>query len=291
MLSSLYGRTTALLSAHSAEIIGYGASLTLHGLALYLVFAVFANALSFHFGGKQVAVSVEALLLESAPIEEVKEEDEEEILEEEFVEMQQVETPEVELEEEVEPLPNIVAASAVFAQEPTESEILERLEVVDVGELAPPNACPVELPPQREAAQPTRTVKVERAEPTEEPSPRPVQQTKKLPRQKPQPPSPTIVAVQQMVGVDDLSPRPIYSPAPPYPATAVFQGLSGRVLLRLTVSAEGTVSLVEVLESSGFPVLDNAAVATIRTWRFEPPRLGGVPVETRARLPVNFRGR
>lgn len=76
---------------------------------------------------------------------------------------------------------------------------------------------------------------------------------------------------------------------PSYPATARRNGWEGKVMLRLTITASGTVSLVEVVQSSGHPMLDAEAVATVRTWRGVPATLNGQPVETVELLPVRFR--
>ena len=49
-----------------------------------------------------------------------------------------------------------------------------------------------------------------------------------------------------------------------------MRGEEGTVTCRLTIDREGTVIDVVVVESSGYPVLDDAAVRALHTWRFEP---------------------
>jgi protein TonB len=61
------------------------------------------------------------------------------------------------------------------------------------------------------------------------------------------------------------------------------------VHLRLTVAADGTIASVEVAESSGRSVLDDAAVAAARTWRLRPALRDGVPAAGTIVVPVRFR--
>jgi protein TonB len=53
------------------------------------------------------------------------------------------------------------------------------------------------------------------------------------------------------------------------------------------IDKQGTVTNVKVLK--GLPMgLDNAAVETIKTWKFEPATLNGKPVDVYYNLTVNF---
>jgi protein TonB len=80
-----------------------------------------------------------------------------------------------------------------------------------------------------------------------------------------------------------------YGPKPDYPAAARMRGLQGRVLLHIDIAADGTPANVSVVTSSGHVILDRAAMATVRTWRFHPATREGVPVESARDLPVEFR--
>lgn len=77
--------------------------------------------------------------------------------------------------------------------------------------------------------------------------------------------------------------------APEYPAEARRRGQEGVVLLRLVVDATGDVTGVSVAESSGWPLLDMAAVRAARTWRFTPAMNAGAARASEATLPVRFR--
>jgi protein TonB len=82
--------------------------------------------------------------------------------------------------------------------------------------------------------------------------------------------------------------RPRSNPKPPYPPEARRLGQQGRVLLEVQVSPDGRATSVSVKRSSGFPILDNAAVQGVERWTFEPARVGGLPTASRADVPVNF---
>jgi len=75
---------------------------------------------------------------------------------------------------------------------------------------------------------------------------------------------------------------------PPYPEEARAQRLEGTVLLLVSVDTGGEVTGAEVMTGSGHPVLDRAALAAIRSWRFEPARQDGVAIATRVEVPVRF---
>lgn len=58
--------------------------------------------------------------------------------------------------------------------------------------------------------------------------------------------------------------------------------------LLVALSASGAVTGVAVVESSGAPSLDRAAVAAVRGWRCLPARAGGVAVAAQARQRIRF---
>ncbi|HLB07521.1 MAG TPA: TonB family protein [Alphaproteobacteria bacterium] len=60
----------------------------------------------------------------------------------------------------------------------------------------------------------------------------------------------------------------IHNPPPEYPALARQRGFEGRTLLRVEVAPDGGAREVEVLESSGYSVLDEAAREAVARWRF-----------------------
>ena len=79
------------------------------------------------------------------------------------------------------------------------------------------------------------------------------------------------------------------NPKPPYPLAARRNGAQGRVVLSVQVSAAGAGGAVLLKHSSGHAVLDNAALQTVRHWRFIPARRGDAPVESWVDVPIIFR--
>jgi len=90
-----------------------------------------------------------------------------------------------------------------------------------------------------------------------------------------------------------LPPRPVAGLAtnrkPDYPVAARSRHLQGHVVLRVQVSETGDPLAVEVVSSSGHPMLDDAALAAVRTWRFIPASRGGVEVAAPVEVPIDFR--
>lgn len=81
----------------------------------------------------------------------------------------------------------------------------------------------------------------------------------------------------------------LHNPKPPYPLAARRDGAQGQVVLSVQVSASGTSGEVLLKHSSGHVVLDNAALQTVRRWRFIPARRGDTPVESWVDVPITFR--
>ncbi|MEA2738001.1 MAG: periplasmic protein TonB [Acetobacteraceae bacterium] len=65
---------------------------------------------------------------------------------------------------------------------------------------------------------------------------------------------------------------------PPYPVEAEVRGEHGSVLVMIHVSQDGTAASVDVVESSGHSVLDQAAVTAVRKWHFRPALRDGQSV-------------
>ncbi len=63
-----------------------------------------------------------------------------------------------------------------------------------------------------------------------------------------------------------------------YPRLAQFKGLEGTVDLNLLIDKEGNVNDAKVVESSGYMILDNAAMTFVRKLKFNPAKQAGMPV-------------
>lgn len=69
------------------------------------------------------------------------------------------------------------------------------------------------------------------------------------------------------------------NPAPRYPPQARQRGIEGRVLLRLTINAAGSVEAVSIAQGSGNDLLDQEARSTVARWRFQPPGRSQVVIQ------------
>ena len=104
------------------------------------------------------------------------------------------------------------------------------------------------------------------------------------PDTKPSAPAPTEAVSQARFDADYLR-----NPAPPYPPLSKRMGEEGKVILRVTVSPQGTAESVEVKTSSGSQRLDDAAVNTVKQWKFIPAKRGDTPVQSRVLVPIIFK--
>ncbi len=78
--------------------------------------------------------------------------------------------------------------------------------------------------------------------------------------------------------------------APPrYPYLARARAQEGQVVVRVEVDAAGSVRTITIARSSGFALLDEAALGAVREWRFEPARRSGVAVTATLDVPISFR--
>lgn len=78
------------------------------------------------------------------------------------------------------------------------------------------------------------------------------------------------------------------NPSPLYPTFALRRGWEGEVMLKVWVSRNGRVNRVEIVDSSGYSLLDKSAVKAVSRWRFHPAHEGGKEVESIVRIPVHF---
>ncbi|MBI4988691.1 MAG: energy transducer TonB [Rhodocyclales bacterium] len=76
--------------------------------------------------------------------------------------------------------------------------------------------------------------------------------------------------------------------APAYPPLSRRLGEEGKVVLRVELDEQGSVSAARVATASGFPRLDEAALAAVKTWRCNPARRDGQPVRAVALQPFKF---
>ncbi len=76
---------------------------------------------------------------------------------------------------------------------------------------------------------------------------------------------------------------------PDYDPDRARRGVQGAADVEIVISTEGIVSLARILNSTTDETLDEAALAAVRQWVFEPGSLDGELVPVRAIVTINFR--
>jgi periplasmic protein TonB len=144
---------------------------------------------------------------------------------------------------------------------------------------APKPVAPVAPAPAPRESVPTNTTPApdnstsSKAETTPAPAPAPVRS---------EPPPPVETQAVGKMGYQN-------NPAPVYPDAALERELEGTVWLRVRVLANGRAASVEVQQTSGWRVLDDAALRTVRNWLFVPASRGGTNVDGWASVPIVFK--
>jgi TonB family protein len=82
-------------------------------------------------------------------------------------------------------------------------------------------------------------------------------------------------------------PRPIFSPDPEFSEEARKAKYQGTCTLMIVVSADGRPTNIRVVNSLGMG-LDEKAIETVKTWRFEPGKKDGHPVNVEMAVEVDF---
>ena len=128
--------------------------------------------------------------------------------------------------------------------------------------------------------------------PSVTPPPTPTIEPPPLPDIEPPPPAaappPTSAPSQARVAVDK-PPSPRRRIKPEYPKGARQRGEEGDVTLELDITEDGTVDGVRIVDSCGFPELEQAAIQAVKHARFTPARRGSANVPSTARLTLTFR--
>lgn len=91
------------------------------------------------------------------------------------------------------------------------------------------------------------------------------------------------------IGGDVKAPKPLYSPDPHYTPEARNAKLSGDIILSTVISGEGKVVSVKEVSKPLGKGLDENALKTIPTWKFNPAVLDGKFVPVRMLIDVSFR--
>jgi TonB family C-terminal domain len=80
----------------------------------------------------------------------------------------------------------------------------------------------------------------------------------------------------------------IKNPPPEYPRLARKREYTGKVTLNVEVKADGRCGQVQLVTSSGYHMLDNAATGAVKEWRFTPAKKWGKAITSFTEITVNF---
>ena len=149
-------------------------------------------------------------------------------------------------------------------------------------------------PPAAKRLEPQQTKRIVAAE-SNRPSPSEAAQEKDQPREQSAPAvgveykdqvkaaTASAEVVQPRFDADYLN-----NPKPGYPMMSKRLGEEGQVLLRVLVSSQGSAEQVQLVRSSGFSRLDEAAAEAVARWRFVPAKVGSVATTAWVQVPVSF---
>jgi protein TonB len=130
-----------------------------------------------------------------------------------------------------------------------------------------PAPAPIEVPPQIETPPPPVFV---------------------APAPAPEPPRPPAPAAPEPRAIDIGTVRYLAQPVLVYPPQSKRLGEQGRVQVRVLVDASGLPKETQVVRSSGFARLDEAALATVRATRFKPYTENGIALAFWVVMPLVF---
>lgn len=77
---------------------------------------------------------------------------------------------------------------------------------------------------------------------------------------------------------------------PAYPPAARQENLEGTVVVRIQILTSGRTGQVSIARSSGYPILDEAAIAAVEQWQFIPAKTlsTGQPIACTIVQPISF---
>ncbi|MGI9277510.1 MAG: energy transducer TonB [Endozoicomonas sp.] len=133
-------------------------------------------------------------------------------------------------------------------------------------------------------------------DPIVEPEPEPEEES---PEEKPPEPAVEELVVRSALEeteVEGLSQEPVFITEPEirnwveprYPRIAQRRNQQGLVMLEVVVDINGQALNIDILESSGFDLLDQSAIAAVQNWEFEPQKRNNSFVQSRVHVPVAF---
>lgn len=80
----------------------------------------------------------------------------------------------------------------------------------------------------------------------------------------------------------------LHNPKSEYPRISRQRNEQGKVVVSVFIGIDGTAQKAEIKVSSGYERLDQAALSTVKSWRYVPGKRGGVPEAMWFNVPINF---
>jgi TonB family protein len=96
-----------------------------------------------------------------------------------------------------------------------------------------------------------------------------------------------VLPTLQPLGGQTKAPELLVSSAPIYPTMARQAHVEGQVTIEAVIDTNGKLTTMTVI--SGPPLLQQAAIDSLRTWKYQPGYLNEKPVPTKTSITVNFR--
>jgi protein TonB len=178
--------------------------------------------------------------------------------------------------------PPVVSVSLVAAPASVTEPELEPQPVVTP---APKPAAKV--PVAKPTPEPVKKKRVARPEPTATPvaQPQPVEVAASR--------VPVVESEPAMIDLPVILPRAdaayLKNPPPKYPRVMLRRGIEGTVMVSAQVFDDGSCHHVKLKESSGHRLLDEAALAAVKSWQFVPARKGDENIVAWVDIPIDFR--
>lgn len=161
----------------------------------------------------------------------------------------------------VEPVPPVPPAPVVREKAPAKTPVAPQVRPLAIADPAPSPAAPaattlVDTPPLPVAAVPAVVAAA--------------------------PAAPSAPAVQLPSSDADY----LQNPRPPYPPLSQRLGETGKVIHKVWIGVDGKAQRAELVSSSGYPRLDQAAYETVMRWRYVPGKRNGVPETMPFNVPI-----
>lgn len=181
----------------------------------------------------------------------------------------------------------ILAAKTVVPQIMEMPMMVDLLQAPEPPKPPPAKPLPMAKPqPVKQQPAPAPKPPTPQIEATTSTAPAPAAPVAAPPETKPAPPAP---AAEAPVSQARFDADYLKNPAPAYPQLSRRMGEEGKVILRVSVNPQGTADSVEIRTSSGSARLDEAAVNTVKRWKFIAAKRGESAVQSWVLVPIIFK--